>query len=530
MQSPKAMPDQSISHILELPPPLLALLFKHTARGPGGLASAAAFSQTCTLLHSLSEGYAVIYSDLMLATVISSPDHPIWKWLAKRSACIAGLSLELRIEWRDDAKQDADDLPDWMQPLQTLSSIPGVQLKVTWVNKIADLDHPCIAQWLKQLGQSIKHLTAKVYVSDERLSLREFSEAAASCSSIDLAISHSCDEVVDLADLGPVAGILRRLTCDPYDLSGIIMHRGRVSGASALDGMSQLTALSLYLEDVVTEDLGYEEPWGLLAKLTSLQALRLTVGASGDPSPLSALTGLSSLRLDSLKLQAGDQTPFSFSSLQPLSTLQQLEVLHLEATACAATSLHGLAGLSNLKKLAVMYDYRLSSLEGIGHGVTELAIMYAPLKSLAGMEGCTSVKKLILSDCGVSSLQPLWGLSGIEDMCVSKCRLTSLAGLNSMSLQSLTLLSCQSLTILPGFELFPALKSLDLENCGVTSLQSLSQLGEGLQKLIVFGCGSVQEEVLELPHIQPTASVSVSNSNVKEVILAGGVRRAVERA
>jgi hypothetical protein len=36
----------------------------------------------------------------------------------------------------------------------------------------------------------------------------------------------------------------------------------------------------------------------------------------------------------------------------------------------------------------------------------------------------------------------------------------------------------------------------------------------------------VEEEVLELPHVQPTAYVDVSHSNVKEVVLAGGVRLA----
>jgi hypothetical protein len=62
---------------------------------------------------------------------------------------------------------------------------------------------------------------------------------------------------------------------------------------------------------------------------------------------------------------------------------------------------------------------------------------------------------------------------------------------------------------------------------GVTSLQPLSQLGEGLQILRVYGCTGVQEEVLELPHVQPTADVDVSCSNLREVVLAGGVRRAV---
>jgi hypothetical protein len=123
------MSVQSTAQLLELPPAWLALLFRHVASGPGGLANAAALCQTCKFLHSLYEGPAVTYSNLLLAAVISSPVHPIWPWLARKCGRIAGLSLELRLGLRlemlgDDAIGDADELHDWMQPLQTLSRIP----------------------------------------------------------------------------------------------------------------------------------------------------------------------------------------------------------------------------------------------------------------------------------------------------------------------------------------------------------------------------------------------------------------------
>jgi hypothetical protein len=63
-----------------------------------------------------------------------------------------------------------------------------------------------------------------------------------------------------------------------------------------------------------------------------------------------------------------------------------------------------------------------------------------------------------------------------------------------------------------------------MRSCGVTSLQPLSQLGEGLQELVVYGCGEVQDEVLELPHVQPTSVVIVNGSNMREMVLAGGIR------
>jgi Leucine-rich repeat (LRR) protein len=165
------------------------------------------------------------------------------------------------------------------------------------------------------------------------------------------------------------------------------------------------------------------------------------MSASGDPSPLSALTGLTSLYLKSLEQNAaGDGAPFSFSSLQPLSTLQQLRELHLEGHACAATSLQGLSGLSSLKQLVLKsgaYRDKLKSLEGISPGLIDLSIAWeSDLSSLVGIESCTSLKKLSLIECGVSSLQPLRGLSSIEHFkLVSECSLTSLEGLTSTSLQ-----------------------------------------------------------------------------------------------
>jgi hypothetical protein len=505
------------SHLLDLPPAWLALLLQHVACGPRGLANAAALSQSCKFLHSLSEGPAVTYSNIIVAAVISSPDHPVWQWLAKRSGRVAGLNLKLRLEG-DDATQYAGQSYVWVQPLETLSSIPDVQLRIEWVGSIGDLDHPYVAQWLKQHGQLISHLTMGIHVSNDRLKLREFAEAAANCRSIDLAIRHSHSQVLDLSDLDAVSASLHRLTFKP---SG--MERGSLRGATAFNSMSQLATLRLDREDFVNE-----EPWGFLAKLTSLQQLHLDISARGDPSPLSALTGLSSLYLKSLCFEGEIDVdiPFSFSSLQPLSTLQQLKHLHLAGEACAATSLQGLAGLSKLKTVLLESPAcaPLESLEGINPEVEDLIIVRARhLVSLAGIECCPSMEKLFLCRCGVSSLQPIRSLKELE---VIDCKLTSLESLHCTSLQSLTLSYWGSLAQLAGIERFSALKSLEVKYCGVTSLQPLSQLGEELRELRVWGCKRVQDEVLALPHVQPTASVDVHDSNVKEVVLAGGVRRA----
>jgi Leucine-rich repeat (LRR) protein len=274
--------------------------------------------------------------------------------------------------------------------------------------------------------------------------------------------------------------------------------------------MSQLAALCLDYED-----LGDEEPWDLLAEVTSLQHLSLRVGAGGDPSALSALTGLSRLCLESLQRLEGGRR-FSFSSLQPLSTLKQLKELALLGDVAWATSLHGLAGLSNLKLLAVEFDRLrsncarlecappLRSLEGINPGLESLRIEGAPgIVSWAGFGG-TSLTQLQVVAGGLTSLEGL--------------------DLTSMPLKTLTFQFCEFIS-LSGLGHLSALKSLAVYNCNLASLQPLSQLREGLEMLIVSECSGVQEEVLELPRVQPTATVHVYCSNVREVVLAGGVRR-----
>jgi hypothetical protein len=169
-------------------------------------------------------------------------------------------------------------------------------------------------------------------------------------------------------------------------------------------------------------------------------------------------------------------------------------------------------------------------MEGITPGVTDLSVWHAhDLLSLAGIEACTSMEKLSLDYCGVSSLQALRALSNMKELRVHECSLTSLVGINCISMHSLRVHNCSSLIQLSGVEHLASLKSFAMRKClSVTSLQPLSWLGQGLQLLTVYGCKGVQDEVLELPHVQARGSViAVWESNVKEVVLADGVKRSV---
>ena len=96
-----------------------------------------------------------------------------------------------------------------------------------------------------------------------------------------------------------------------------------------------------------------------------------------------------------------------------------------------------------------------------------------------------------------------------------------------MCLKSLSFISCSRLRQLSGIEALTAVEQLEVKTCGLTSLQPVGQLVGGLTKFSVVWCDQVQEENLELPHVQPTAHVRITFSNVNEVVLAGGVRRRV---
>jgi hypothetical protein len=147
------------------------------------------------------------------------------------------------------------------------------------------------------------------------------------------------------------------------------------------------------------------------------------------------------------------------------------------------------------------------------------------LVDLAGIEGCTHINSLSLANCGVSLVRHLrTGLSRLKKLVVSDCDITSLEGL---PLESLSLINSRRPANFAAVRHFSNLESLVLDRCGVTTLRSLSQLGEGLQVLRVIDCIYVRDKVLELPHVQPTADVFVYNSNVERVVLFGGVRRSM---
>ena len=508
--------DQGMN-ILDLPAPCLVHLIQYVASGPGGLASAASLSQSCKRFHTLSDSSVVIYCNLHLDQAISSPDHPVWSWVTKRQGRISGVSVTVDF---GETRQGTCTIghPEWKPPLGALTNIDNAHLTVRLgIDTFRQQDYHLVAQWLKQHGGNIVDCLDAAVWSTYGAEVQELCEAVAPCRYVGLYMSHRTVSF-NLGALADLAGTPVQLTVTRDGFSA----NGRLTGFSAFTSLAQLTRLCIFDEHFVDEDA-----WVHLAGLSSLQDLSLQVDASGDPSPLSALTRLSSLHLCSRKSfteedeedededDEYDHHPhlihhifFSFSSLQPLSTLQHLEVLRREGYSCSATSLQGLAGLSMLRKLTVMYADQLASVAGLSSSVTFLSLGGLPkLASLAGSEGCSSLNELRIYSCPLTSLE-------------------SLRGSLSTCLQSLQIWVCRELQLMSGVEGLQALQELKIESCGVTSLRALANVTTGLKKLVIDCCRHVQDEVLELPHMQPTSDVKIDEcGNVREVVLAGGIRR-----
>ena len=380
-----------------------------------------------------------VHPNIHLDNPVDSLDHPFFRWLAKRHRRIAGLTAELRLATVDGPEPGPEQL-------QLMFGIPGLHLTLRYHTQVTAADQPFMTKVLRPHGHLIDHLSSRVTIDGKALTLQDVCEAVAPCRRLELTVWQSPGDPLNMGSLDHVAGSLVQL-----ELGYLGLFTGEVGNVSILSLLSQLT--SLRLQDF---RFGAEEPWVHLVGLTNLKQLSLCVAASGDPSPLSALTGLSSLVLSSYDLEHEVLILSTFSSLQPLSTLQQLEELKLYGEAWSATSLHGLAGLSRLETFGLNAPM-LKSLEGMGTGLTSLVLSEAPqLVSLAGIESLTALEQLEFSACAVASLQPVGQLVG------------------------------------------------------------------GLKKLDVSFCHSVIEEVPELPHIHPTADVRFEDSNVKEVVLAGG--------
>ena len=380
-------PASESTRILDLTGKCLEVIFQHVVADPETTTSTtAAISLTCKHFYMHNDEMLNCYMKrtnppVVLAQCPEAADS-LCQWLSKRQrgrvpavtvlikAFAAYVPRRQTEEWGRWYRQD---LLGWKAALGMLSMVPGLHLRV---------EMPCFAESLKHLMLEHGNLVDELLIERGTAGLSDEKEGRL-----------------------PLADILQTIP------------------------LTNLT--SLIMKDYSSSPK--QIPWSSLAALTGLRHLNCCFreAGHGDPSPLSALTGLTSLRLASM----GSRNPFTVSSLQPLSTLQQLEVLKLEHDTCTATSLQGLAGLSRLREVSLASGRNLVSLVGLGTGVTSLQLHQASsFQCLAGIEAAASLQSLHLGSCRVSCLLPLSSLSSLRVVDISGS-FSSLAGLESSRIQ-----------------------------------------------------------------------------------------------
>jgi hypothetical protein len=508
----------NIMSLLDLPGPVWPCLFKHLlAAGPTGLAAAVAFEHTCkAVLHRAT------YTNLQLEKEISDPAHLFWSWLECRLGRISGLTMHVDLE--ELSWEGLDEA--WQHPMSLLARVPGLRLTLSTPNTLPKEDALARA-FLQQHGHLIGYLYLNFNISESGHAKTLPSFVPEQCLDVEVTLLCEGGHTIDLSELQPLAGKLSGLRVDGDGNDSVI-------GVSTLFSFSKLRYLSLVCGNPLAE------PWTVLAALTGLQQLSCRFETTGDAAPLSVLTRLTSLCLDSYYITQNSY----LTTLQPLIALQQLQVLTLGCF--DTTSLHGLSGLSSLRRIDLGDNTSLVSLEGLkSTALTSLSLSELPsITSVEGLLGLQCLQKLcIWGGVGdITSLEPLSQLASLRGLAIEgREQLPSLAGLGithlklrrvkslagTQSLRScLKSLSCCRLHSLEGIEVLTGLQKVELEDGDFTSLQPLAML-QHLRELRVVWCSEVVESVLVLPSFDIAGSIEIKDSSVKEVVLAGGVRMAV---
>jgi Leucine-rich repeat (LRR) protein len=196
----------------------------------------------------------------------------------------------------------------------------------------------------------------------------------------------------------------------------------------------------------------------------------------------------------------------------------------LSQNSCKLTTLHHLAGLSNLKRLSIHSNKNLSDLSPLAE-LTQLKTLNLScckeLSDLSPLAELTQLQNLDLSSCeNLSDLTPLAGLSQLQTLDLSHCKnlsnLSPLAGLTQ--LQTLNLSHCKNLSNLSPLAGLTQLQTLNLSHCknlsnlsplaGLTQLQTLNlRYCENLSDFSPLA-GLFQLKTLNLGHCKNLSNLS----------------------
>ncbi len=249
------------------------------------------------------------------------------------------------------------------------------------------------------------------------------------------------------------------------------LERLSVSQNDAENGVSHLEPLR-HLTTLVELDLS-ENNLSDLEPLTGLENLEV-LHIGGNLAPLEDLSPLQSLRsLRELYLDDGGLTA---EAIEPLGELTQLEVLHLENNPLGDVS--GLAPLVNLKKL----DIEACEVTDIGPlaemtDLAQLSIGKNPISDLSPLASVTNLVRLDVAYTGIPSLDDVASFGSLVELNASGNELWELDPLSKLQNLKKLILIDNVIEDLESLKANGALEVLALVGNKVSDLAPLKALG-----------------------------------------------------
>ncbi|MFB5584790.1 NEAT domain-containing protein [Bacillus albus] len=211
---------------------------------------------------------------------------------------------------------------------------------------------------------------------------------------------------------------------DLLKVKSLIVVEAKSKGIQDVSGLEYMTNLeSLMLEEVTLENIQF------ISKLRQLKSLSITYGELNDIGPLAELEHIESLSLRNNKIS--DLSPLSqmkkiklldlnsnyIKDIKPLFTVTSLRNLTVANNQISNANLAGIEQLKNIKKLSLSNN-GLTNIEHITpmKKLVELDLSKNELENIEPLSRLSTVQSLNLEENYISDITPLSQLTGLYDL------------------------------------------------------------------------------------------------------------------
>ncbi|PFB71947.1 internalin, partial [Bacillus anthracis] len=211
---------------------------------------------------------------------------------------------------------------------------------------------------------------------------------------------------------------------DLLKVKSLIVVEAKSKGIQDVSGLEYMTNLeSLMLEEVTLENIQF------ISKLRQLKSLSITYGELNDIGPLAELEHIESLSLRNNKIS--DLSPLSqmkkiklldlnsnyIKDIKPLFTVTSLRNLTVANNQISNANLAGIEQLKNIKKLSLSNN-GLTNIEHLTpmKKLIELDLAKNELENIEPLSRLSTVQSLNLEENYISDITPLSQLTGLYDL------------------------------------------------------------------------------------------------------------------